>query len=126
MATLRRPAGGICFWIIASAVMLAAGVLETNHAWAQAPAAAPGPAPIATAPAATEEPPAADPAAGGNSLRSLLQSLWAGGPVMIPIGICSILLVIYIFERLLNLRAGIVIPGPFVERFIQQLREGTI
>lgn len=104
--------------------MLAAGFFPNTLAFAQAPAApAPVAAPALPAPAEQAVP---EPPASSTSLRSLLQTLYDGGPVMIPIGICSIILVIYIFERLLNLRAGLVIPGPFVERFIQQLREGTI
>ena len=56
------------------------------------------------------------------------RDLWGivkdGGPLMIPIAICSLLLVAFVFERTVSLRRGRVIPKPFVKRFLQQLREG--
>jgi biopolymer transport protein ExbB len=58
------------------------------------------------------------------------QSLWdmliAGGVLMIPICGCSFILLIFTFERLLSLRKRNVIPGPFVTRFMEQLREGQL
>ena len=46
--------------------------------------------------------------------------------MMVPIGICSFVLFIFVFERAIFLRAGRVIPGPFVKRFIHQLREDEL
>ncbi len=46
-----------------------------------------------------------------------------GGPLMIPIGFCSLLLVAFVFERTISLRRGRVIPRPFVKRFLKQLRQ---
>ena len=58
------------------------------------------------------------------------QSLWdmllAGGRLMIPLVVCSFVLLIFTFERLLSLRKRRVIPGPFVKRFMQQLAEGKL
>ena len=58
------------------------------------------------------------------------QDLWSiirdGGPLMIPIGICSLILVAFVFERAISLRRSRVIPGPFVKRFLKQLREGEL
>lgn len=58
------------------------------------------------------------------------QSLWdmliAGGVLMIPICVCSFVLLIFTFERLLSLRKRNVIPAPFVTRFMEQLREGQL
>jgi biopolymer transport protein ExbB len=58
------------------------------------------------------------------------QDLWdivrGGGILMIPIAICSLVLVAFVFERTVSLRRGRVIPGPFVSRFIQQMREGEL
>ena len=69
-------------------------------------------------------------AAAGASDLIPTQSLWdmllAGGPLMIPIFACSFVLLIFSFERLLSLRKRCVIPGPFVTRFMQQLREGQL
>ncbi len=71
-------------------------------------------------------------AAAGDSLapaaqpptRTLLQVIREGGPLMIPIGICSFVLLVFAFERTISLRRGRVVPRPFVKRFLQQLREG--
>ena len=58
------------------------------------------------------------------------QNLWDivrdGGPLMVPIAFCSLVLVAFVFERTVSLRRGRVIPGPFVSRFIRQLREGEL
>lgn len=56
--------------------------------------------------------------------------LWSiirnGGPLMIPIAICSLVLMAFVFERFISLRHGRIIPKPFVKRFLQQTREGTL
>ena len=49
-----------------------------------------------------------------------------GGPLMIPIGLCSFILLAFVFERAVSLRRGRVIPRPFVKRFLKQLREGEL
>jgi len=58
------------------------------------------------------------------------QNLWSivkdGGPLMIPIAVCSLILVAVVFERLISLRRGRVIPKPFVTRFVRQIREGEL
>ncbi len=58
--------------------------------------------------------------------RRLLEVVRNGGPLMIPIGICSFILVVFVFERLISLRKGSIIPGPFTKRFLDQLREGEL
>lgn len=58
--------------------------------------------------------------------RRLLDILSSGGPLMIPIGICSFILVVFVFERLISLRKGRIIPGPFTKRFLEQLRDGEL
>ncbi len=55
--------------------------------------------------------------------KNLLQVIRDGGPLMVPIGVCSFALLVFVFERAVSLRRGRVIPGPFVRRFLQQLRE---
>jgi len=55
--------------------------------------------------------------------KNLLSAVRDGGPLMIPIGLCSFLLLVFVFERAISLRKGRVIPGPFVKRFIEQLQE---
>ncbi|HUT91522.1 MAG TPA: MotA/TolQ/ExbB proton channel family protein [Thermoguttaceae bacterium] len=58
------------------------------------------------------------------------QNLWSiikdGGPLMIPIAICSLILMAVVFERIISLRRGRVIPKPFVTRFMRQVREGEL
>lgn len=55
--------------------------------------------------------------------KNLLQVMRDGGPLMVPIGVCSFALLVFVFERAISLRKGRVIPGPFVRRFFQQLEE---
>ena len=58
--------------------------------------------------------------------KNMLQILRDGGLMMLPIVFCSVVLMIFIFERTVSLRRGRVIPGPFVKRFILQLQEGQL
>ena len=45
---------------------------------------------------------------------------------MIPLAICSLMLVTLIFERTISLRRGRIIPRPFVRRFLEQIRGGEL
>ena len=58
--------------------------------------------------------------------KTLLQVIQDGGPMMFLIGICSVVLLVFVFERSVSLRKGRIIPRPFVKRFMQQLREGEL
>lgn len=58
--------------------------------------------------------------------KSLLESIRAGGPLMIPILICSFVLCAFVFERGFALRRGRVAPTPFVKRFFHQLDAGQL
>jgi biopolymer transport protein ExbB len=58
--------------------------------------------------------------------RSMLSVFHDGGILMYPIAICSFALTVFVFERFISLRRGRVIPGPFVKRFLEQLREGQL
>ncbi|HZL90341.1 MAG TPA: MotA/TolQ/ExbB proton channel family protein [Pirellulaceae bacterium] len=58
--------------------------------------------------------------------RNLLSVMVDGGPIMYPIGLCSFILLIFVFERLISLRKGRIIPRPFVKRFLEQLRDGNL
>ncbi len=58
--------------------------------------------------------------------RNLLEVLMQGGPLMFALGICSLMLVVFVFERAISLRRGRVIPGPFVKRFLKQIADGEI
>ena len=58
--------------------------------------------------------------------RNLLDAVRDGGPLMIPLAICSFALLVFGFERAISLRRGRVIPRPFVKRFLHQLEEGLL
>ncbi|MBX3411905.1 MAG: MotA/TolQ/ExbB proton channel family protein [Pirellulales bacterium] len=58
--------------------------------------------------------------------RNLLGIIRDGGIVMLPIILCSFVLVVFVFERTISLRRGRVIPSPFVKRFMHQLRAGEL
>lgn len=54
---------------------------------------------------------------------SIISIIKEGGALMIPILFCSFVLVVFVFERLLYLRRGRVIPRPFVRGVIEQLEQ---
>lgn len=58
--------------------------------------------------------------------KNLWQVIQAGGLLMVPIGFCSVLTTLFVFERLLALRKGRVVPKPFIKRFLHQLSEGQL
>ncbi len=85
------------------------------------------------------QPPATAPAASGSEIvgpearptpQTIPSDLWgiilAGGPVMIPIGICSFVALAFGIERLAVLRPRRVIPRDFVKRFIEHLENGKL
>ena len=57
---------------------------------------------------------------------SLLDISTAGGMLMLPIGLCSLALCMFVFERAMSLRKGRVIPRPFVKRFVSQMQTGEL
>jgi biopolymer transport protein ExbB len=70
--------------------------------------------------------PAADDAASQIPVRNLLQIFHDGGWMMYPIALCSFVVTVFSFERLLYLRGGRVIPKPFVRRLIEMLEQQQI
>jgi biopolymer transport protein ExbB len=58
--------------------------------------------------------------------KNVLDVLREGGVLMIPIGFCSFILFVFVFERAISLRRGRVIPKPFVKRFLEQLGDGQL
>jgi biopolymer transport protein ExbB len=65
-------------------------------------------------------------AAGAIPTMSLWHALIAGGPLVIPIILCSFVLLLVVFERLIALRRSRVAPRLFVERFLLQISEGAV
>lgn len=57
---------------------------------------------------------------------SLVQRIAAGGWLMLPLGICSLVVLSLILERLISLRRGRVIPRPFVRRFTECVEDGQL
>ena len=57
---------------------------------------------------------AAAPVAGDVQVQSIWDFMVKGGPVMIPIGLCSLLALTVIIERLFSLRRAKVIPPDFI------------
>jgi biopolymer transport protein ExbB len=58
--------------------------------------------------------------------KSLLELLRGGGLMMIPLLSCSFLMFVFVFEKIISLRRGRVIPGPFVKRFLAQVADGKL
>lgn len=110
---------------IALVAITAISSILSSSAAAQTPAAAEAGAELNVALPEGLEAPAVDAAAPAPS-RNLLQIIYAGGPMMVPIIACSFLLCVFVLERLVMLRRGRVIPRPFVKRFLEQLREGQL
>jgi biopolymer transport protein ExbB len=79
---------------------------------------------VAYAQGAPDAPPVAPEAAEPATYRSMFEILRSGGLMMIPLFACSFLMLVFIFERAISLRRGRVVPGPFVKRFLHQVREG--
>ena len=66
------------------------------------------------------------PPAPATPTTRLTDLLRRGGVLMIPIGICSLILLVFVFERFIGLRKGRIIPGPFVKRVLDQVRSGEL
>jgi biopolymer transport protein ExbB len=79
------------------------------------------PAPESIA-AGNDAPPAPTPI----STRNLAKVLIDGGPLMIALAGCSLLIITFVLERAISLRRSRVIPKPFVTRMLEQIRTGEI
>jgi biopolymer transport protein ExbB len=53
---------------------------------------------------------------------NLLQVMFDGGPLMWPIAGSSIVLLVFVLERLVMLRRARVVPKPFLQKFLEQLK----
>ena len=58
--------------------------------------------------------------------KRLLDIIRNGGPLMIPIGICSFILLVFVFERFISLRKARILPRQFVKRFVNNLADGEL
>jgi biopolymer transport protein ExbB len=100
--------------LAAAALLLSCGVA--------AAAESPDPAVPETGPAMVDGPAAQTPI----STRNLVKVLIDGGPLMIALAGCSLLIITFVFERLISLRRSRVIPKPFVTRMLEQIGSGEI
>src|SRR6187200_1985769 len=57
---------------------------------------------------------------------NLLQVMFDGGPLMWPIAGSSIVLLVFVLERLVMLRRARVVPKPFLVKFQEQLKGGQL
>lgn len=80
----------------------------------------------ASAPTEPDAVAAAANESGAIAERNLIDIIQQGGPLMIPILICSVVLFLFVFERFISLRRRRVIPKPFVKQFLHELRENVI
>ena len=67
---------------------------------------------------------AAKPAGGGTDLNSLFDMVVNGGPMMIPIGICSVISLAYVVERSIRLRKGRLFNKKVGARIVEAVRDG--
>lgn len=110
---------------ICGAVLLWAGIAATqDQATPVDEDAIVGPAPAAGGAAPDARPRA--PAAAQAIPTDLFETIVAGGPVMIPIGICSVIALAFGLERMVMLRRRRVIPKDFVTRFIEHLEQSML
>jgi biopolymer transport protein ExbB len=70
--------------------------------------------------------PAATPPPETIPTKDLWRAMVEGGPLMIALAACSLVVVTFVLERAISLRRGRVIPKPFVSRFLDQLRDGEL
>lgn len=117
--SFRRVAEGCLVNAATAAVVFSGSLLAGATSLAQEAATA-----VNAASASASGAPAAD--AGAIPTKNLFQAFVDGGPLMYPIAICSFVLLIFVFERFINLRRGHVIPSPFVKRFLEQLKSGQL
>ena len=58
--------------------------------------------------------------------RNLVKVLIDGGPLMIALAGCSLLVITFVLERAISLRRSRVIPKPFVTRMLEQIGSGEM
>jgi biopolymer transport protein ExbB len=68
----------------------------------------------------------ADDAKPAIATSNLLRVMYDGGPLMWPIAACSIVLLVFVMERLVMLRRARVLPKPFLQKFLEQLKSGQL
>ncbi len=72
------------------------------------------------------EPETEDSEQAGFEMPAIVQKITQGGWLMIPLGICSLIVLTLSFERMIALRRSRVIPRPFVRRFTECVEDGQL
>lgn len=63
---------------------------------------------------------------GGKDLKNLYDVFKTGGVLMWPILGCSMVMLMFAFERFVSLWRGRILPRPFITRFLLQLEDGQL
>ena len=124
-------------WPLAAALFFLCCAVPGSIAWGQAPnygqytPAPTGSIPVPPSFAPNTTPPevaAAEAAPEATSWTEigLIKRIAAGGWLMIPLGLCSLIVLSLSFERMLALRRSRVIPRPFVRRFTECVEDGQL
>jgi biopolymer transport protein ExbB len=118
MTRITRPFRPRAAWLLAALVLAGLWAVATP---ALTQAQPPAESPVLIPEDATKAPPVADQQP--IPTKDLWSIIREGGPLMYPIGACSLILVAFVLERTISLRRRRVIPRPFVKRFLAQLRQ---
>jgi biopolymer transport protein ExbB len=59
-------------------------------------------------------------------MPAIVKKVASGGWLMIPLGVCSLIVISLSLERMIALRRGRVIPRPFVRRFTECVEDGQL
>ncbi len=114
---------GLRTGIFAATIIAALGAFNASAGEnLSAPASEPAnPEPAAAAPTDPAQPPQQ-----AIPTRNLARAMVDGGPLMIALAFCSLLVITFVLERAISLRRSRVIPKPFVTRMLQQIADGEI
>src|SRR5262245_60400608 len=82
--------------------------------------------PLAPPPDAVPTSPRAAPVESLIPESNVLKILERGGILMWPLVFCSVVMMVFVFERVICLRRGNILPRPFVTRFLLQLEDGQL
>ncbi|WP_153557312.1 MotA/TolQ/ExbB proton channel family protein [Roseimaritima sediminicola] len=132
---LRRWPQAVCLVVVALHALPAAAQFPPppdNAGYGAAPMIPPPPgaAPAGQTPAAAAPPQGeateAEAEAEASASPSIVSRLIEGGPLMIPLGVCSLVVLALSLERFVALRRSRVIPRPFVRRFTECVEDGQL
>jgi biopolymer transport protein ExbB len=128
--TLTRIGAAVAVLVVLSALADRARSQGTPYQQYQPMSIPPAPSAENTQPidpsSAQADPVAASEEEQSGGASTLFQQIAAGGWLMVPLGICSLVVFSLTLERLVALRRGRVIPRPFVRRFTECVEDGQL